>query len=70
MRFFTDQDVYSSTMRHLRELGHDVITASEKQMSRAVDSDLLRTAVLITAFSSRVIAITVDWFSSNHWEPE
>jgi len=44
MKFLTDQDVYAKTVRFLKELGHDVITASEIDMSRADDSDLLRTA--------------------------
>ena len=44
MKFLTDQDVYAITVRFLMELGHDVITASEIGLSRADDSDLLKTA--------------------------
>jgi predicted nuclease of predicted toxin-antitoxin system len=41
MRFFTDQDVYSSTTEFLRSLGHDVVTAAEVSKSRSIDSELL-----------------------------
>jgi predicted nuclease of predicted toxin-antitoxin system len=44
MKFFLDQDVYSSTACLLREHGHDVVTASETGCSRSSDSDLLRLA--------------------------
>jgi len=44
MKFLTDQDAYAITVRFLMELGHDVITASEIGLSRADDSDLLKTA--------------------------
>ncbi len=44
MRFFTDQDVYASTVRFLRKSGHDVITAYEAGLSRSDDSELLREA--------------------------
>jgi predicted nuclease of predicted toxin-antitoxin system len=44
MRFLTDQDVYAVTTRFLRSLGHDVVTAAELGLSRAIDSDLLRLA--------------------------
>ena len=29
MKFFADQDVYAVTVRYLRVLGHDVLTAAE-----------------------------------------
>ena len=44
MRFFLDQDVYAVTARFLKEAGHDVITASELEMSEASDSALLEAA--------------------------
>jgi predicted nuclease of predicted toxin-antitoxin system len=44
MRLLVDQDVYAATVQYLRRLNHDVTTAAEKDMSRAEDSDLLRTA--------------------------
>jgi predicted nuclease of predicted toxin-antitoxin system len=44
MRFLTDQDVYAVTTRFLRNLGHDVVTAAELGLSRAIDSELLRQA--------------------------
>ena len=44
MKFFLDQDVYAITVRFLRNLGHDVITAGEAGCSRHADSDLLRMA--------------------------
>jgi len=44
MRLLTDQDVYAVTLHFLRGLGHDVVTAAEKGMSRAEDADLHRIA--------------------------
>src|SRR5439155_12119368 len=44
MRLLADQDVVPATVRFLRGLGHDVETASERGLSRAPDSDLLRVA--------------------------
>lgn len=44
MKFFTDQDVYASTVRFLRSSGHDVITAYEAGLSRSDDRELLREA--------------------------
>lgn len=44
MRFLADQDVYAITIRYLRDLGHDVITAYEIGLSEAEDIDLLRKA--------------------------
>ena len=44
MRFLADQDVYAATIRLLRDLGHDVITASDLAMSRAADAQLLAIA--------------------------
>lgn len=42
MRFLLDQDVYASTAQLLRSLGHDVVTAGERGLWTASDSDLLR----------------------------
>jgi len=44
MTFLTDQDVYALTVTFLRDRGHDVATASDRSLSRAVDSELLSTA--------------------------
>jgi predicted nuclease of predicted toxin-antitoxin system len=44
VRFFLDQDVYAVTARFLKEAGHDVVTASELEMSEASDSALLEAA--------------------------
>jgi predicted nuclease of predicted toxin-antitoxin system len=44
MKFLADQDVYGVTVRFLRTLGHDVVTASDLKMSRAKDATLLQTA--------------------------
>jgi predicted nuclease of predicted toxin-antitoxin system len=44
MKFLLDQDVYAVTVRFLRESGHDVVTASELNLSRAKDAELLKTA--------------------------
>ena len=44
MRLLLDQDVYAGTAIFLRELGHDVVTASELELSRADDEELLRVA--------------------------
>jgi predicted nuclease of predicted toxin-antitoxin system len=44
MKFLLDQDVYASTDHFLRELGHDVVSASEIGWSQAADSELLNIA--------------------------
>ena len=44
MKLLLDQDVYALTERFLREQGHDVVTAAQLGLSRADDSDLLKTA--------------------------
>ena len=44
MKFLLDQDVYAATTCLLRDLGHDVVTASEIGCSEALDSQLLTTA--------------------------
>jgi predicted nuclease of predicted toxin-antitoxin system len=44
MRFVADQDVWAVTLNLLRSNGHDVVTASELQLSRADDEDLLAQA--------------------------
>jgi predicted nuclease of predicted toxin-antitoxin system len=41
MRFLTDQDVYSITVKALRDNGHDVIQCSELGLSRAADEVIL-----------------------------
>jgi predicted nuclease of predicted toxin-antitoxin system len=44
VRFLIDQDVYAITTRLLRELGHDVVTAADLNLSRAPDTELLAEA--------------------------
>ena len=44
MKFLTDQDVYAVTVRFLRDLGHDVATASDVGLAQAEDEELLRVA--------------------------
>lgn len=44
MKFLADQDVYASTIRHLRDLGHDVVAVAQIGMANAKDSHLLRCA--------------------------
>lgn len=44
MTFLADQDVYAATVRFLRGLGHDVVTAAERGMHDAADDELLRAA--------------------------
>ena len=44
MKFLLDQDVYALTERFLREQGHDIVTAAQLALSRAKDSELLKTA--------------------------
>jgi predicted nuclease of predicted toxin-antitoxin system len=44
MKFLADQDVYGVTVRFLRILGHDVVTASELKLAQAADVVLLQTA--------------------------
>jgi predicted nuclease of predicted toxin-antitoxin system len=41
VKFLVDQDVYALSVRFLRGLGHDVITAAEIGLSRATDTVLL-----------------------------
>ena len=44
MKFLLDQDVYATTVRFLRSLSHDVLTASERGQATATDSHLLQMA--------------------------
>jgi len=44
MKFLLDQDVYASTSRFLKELGHNVVSAAEIGYSQATDLDLLNVA--------------------------
>ncbi len=41
MKLLLDQDVYAATVRFLRSLSHDVLTASEAGEATASDSHLL-----------------------------
>ena len=45
MRFLLDQDLYAVTVRLLRDLGHDTLTASEAGLATVADSELLRAEV-------------------------
>lgn len=45
MRFLADQCVYNLTVRYLRDLGHDLVTAEDLGLQRADDSLLLARAV-------------------------
>ena len=44
MKFLADQDVYAATIHALKDLGHEVITASQLGMAKAKDVQLLRAA--------------------------
>lgn len=44
MKFLLDQDVYAITARFLQQLGHDVVTAYEANLSQASDTELLKEA--------------------------
>ena len=44
MRLFLDHDVYAITAQFLKDLGHDVVTASESGHAQTDDSELLRIA--------------------------
>jgi predicted nuclease of predicted toxin-antitoxin system len=55
MKFLADQDVYQVTVEFLRNLGHDVLRASDAGLARASDSDLL-----LYARDQRRIMITRD----------
>ena len=45
MRFLADQCVYRLTVKYLRDLGHDLVTAEELGLQRVDDSTLLAKAV-------------------------
>src|SRR3989304_4951223 len=44
MSFLVDQDIYKITIDHLREWGHDLLTAKEIGLQQASDEDLLKRA--------------------------
>jgi predicted nuclease of predicted toxin-antitoxin system len=44
MKFLTDQDVYATTVRFLKGLSHDVVTAAQVGLAQAEDPELLRVA--------------------------
>jgi predicted nuclease of predicted toxin-antitoxin system len=44
MKFLLDQDVYASTARFLRDLGHDVLPVAQIGLAQAGDEELLRIA--------------------------
>ena len=41
MRLLVDQDIYKITIDHLREWGHNILTAKELGLQQVPDSDLL-----------------------------
>jgi len=41
VRILTDQDVYVTTLRLIRDLGHDVVAVADVGMERATDEQLL-----------------------------
>jgi len=41
MRLLADQDIYKITIDHIRECGHDLLTANELGLQQASDEDLL-----------------------------
>jgi predicted nuclease of predicted toxin-antitoxin system len=55
MNFLSDQDVYASTVRFLRDLGHDVVPAAQIGLAQAADEDLL-----MTAHEQNRILVTMD----------
>jgi predicted nuclease of predicted toxin-antitoxin system len=55
VRFLADHDVYGTTVRFLKGLGHDVLTAQEANLSQREDSELLSAAA-----NQRRILITRD----------
>jgi predicted nuclease of predicted toxin-antitoxin system len=44
MRLLVDQDIYKITIDHLREWGHDLLTAKELGLEQVQDEDLLKRA--------------------------
>ncbi|HKQ49840.1 MAG TPA: DUF5615 family PIN-like protein [Phycisphaerae bacterium] len=44
MKFLTDQDVYGTTVRFLRELGHEVRPVAQIGLAQADDAELLQVA--------------------------
>ena len=44
MKFLLDQDVYASTARFLRGLGHEVVPVARVGLSQAADEELLSVA--------------------------
>jgi len=44
MNFLADQDVYAVTIRLLKGLGHNLVSAADLGLSQAQDGDLLRIA--------------------------
>ena len=66
MRFLVDQCVYSQTIRYLRNLGHDLVTAEDLGLQRADDDVLVAKAVeLGRAFLTR----DLDLADLRHYPP-
>ena len=55
MKFFADQDVYAVTVRYLRALGHDVLTAAECGAAQTADAEIISKAA-----AARRILLTRD----------
>jgi predicted nuclease of predicted toxin-antitoxin system len=69
LKFLVDQDVYALTIQLLLRLGHDVVTAAERKLDRASDSDVLNSArdderIVVTRdrdFGALVFAESQGW---------
>ena len=44
MKFLADQDIWKTTIDHLRKWGHDIMTAQELKLHTASDETLLKVA--------------------------
>lgn len=60
MKLLSDQDVYAVTVRLLRELGHDVVTAAERGLSLYEEIELLHAFVVIEPDRHRIRKLPAD----------
>ncbi len=70
MRFLFDEDVYAVTVRFLRSLGHDVVTATAAGGPVSSDEELLTIAHQQARFWLPVTGTLAHWCSSGVWLPE
>ncbi|MEK7360058.1 MAG: DUF5615 family PIN-like protein [Planctomycetota bacterium] len=47
MRFLIDQDVYATTVRFVKDLGHDVLQVAELGLSQEEDTALIKKAFIV-----------------------